>query len=442
MNRLSGIFLIALVASLSSACGSSEELGGVDRQAAAARQLATGYGPDGSFHAPPPSGEGRSVATRWPILLSHPFSVTAEQSFRGETLQSDGQFDPYGVKRMLEAGGAVVYQPNKIAYGSHQNRGQLLYKKCAGTTLPALLCEGPNPKIVDGAHAATIDYCSQPNLLARHGFADEGSCRRGLQFNVICHSQGCPDSRYMLAAVRNEFSGELMYKHVASWTSMAGANKGTAQSDFYLDLFAAGCLTPTCRSPVIDAAFAALSLQQNQALIFNGSESAVALSMHYMLLSTDMSCDPVRRNDCVPSFNALYPLPEDPYHPVLYQSFTSQIHDIEHPCYGSNRDNWTIVVNREGANDGNISVDSQKLTTYGVGSKGAPTPVIARWVDGITLDPARPHPGLNHMAYATTKVPGMHEGTLTCEGEDNHHYRFSRSDLYRDIVAELAGWGY
>src|SRR3546814_10805450 len=52
-----------------------------------------------------------------------------------------------------------------------------------------------------------------------------------LQFNIICHSQGCPDSRYMLAAVRDEYTGEPMYRRVASWTSMAGANKGTARSE-------------------------------------------------------------------------------------------------------------------------------------------------------------------------------------------------------------------
>ncbi|HEY0974371.1 MAG TPA: hypothetical protein VGE57_07745 [Solimonas sp.] len=443
MNGLRGWVGMLLVAGSVTACDSTPPAAtGRVEPPTAARELPVGYGPDGSFRAPPPSGEGRSVATRWPILLSHPFSVTAEQSFRGESLQSDGQFDVYGVKRMLEAGGAVVYQPNKIAYGSHQNRGQLLYRKCAGATLSALLCEGADPEVVDGVHAATLDYCAQPALRARSGFADEDGCRRGLQFNVICHSQGCPDSRYMLAAVRNEFSGELMHRHIASWTSMAGANKGTAQADFYLDLFAAGCLTPDCRSPAIDAAFAALSLQQNQALILNGSESAVALSMHYMLLSTDMSCDPARRDDCAPSFNALYPLPDDPVHPVLYQTFTSYIRDIDHPCYGANRDNWTIVVNREGDNDGNISIDSQKFTTYGLREAGPATPVIARWVDGQTLDAARPHPGLNHMAYATTRVPGMHDGTLSCDGEDNRHYRFSRLGLYRDIVAELAGWGY
>jgi hypothetical protein len=46
------------------------------------------------------------------------------------------------------------------------------------------------------------------------------------------------------------------------------------------------------------------------------------------------------------------------------------------------------------------------------------------------------------MAYADTRVPGMHDGTLSCDGEDNRHLRFSRTALYRDIAAELTAWGY
>src|SRR3546814_16101940 len=89
-----------------------------------------------------------------------------------------------------------------------------------------------------------------------------------LQFNIICHSQGCPDSRYMLAAVRDEYTGEPMYRRVASWTSMAGANKGTAVAAFYLKLTGA-CLLPGCRSPVLDALLGAYGALQNRALIFN-----------------------------------------------------------------------------------------------------------------------------------------------------------------------------
>ena len=131
---------------------------------------------------------------------------------------------------------------------------------------------------------------------------------------VICHSQGCLDSRYMLAAVRDEYTGELMYKRVVSWTSMAGANKGTAQADVYLQLLGA-CLFPGCKSPLIDLAYSVDSLRQNQALIINGSESAVALTRKYVLQTTDMNCTPGEGTTCAPSFNQLYPLPVDPAHP-------------------------------------------------------------------------------------------------------------------------------
>lgn len=404
-------------------------------------QTSNRVGPDGTFAPPPAEAGNKSVATRWPIVLSHPFSYTAANSFRGDTLDSSGSFDAFGIKKMLEAGGAVVYQPDKVAYGSSETRGQLLYKRCAGTTLDELLCKGTNPVETDGVHLATKQYCADPALRASNGFADETNCQRGLQFNIICHSQGCLDSRYMLAAVRNEYSGELMYKHVASWTSMAGANKGTAQADWTLEM-TASCTTPGCKSPLLDLAIAADSLRQNNALVTNGSESAVALSRKYVLLTTDMDCKPGTGVQCPPSFNQLYPLPVDPQHPVFYQTFSSQVDNIDHPCYSGKKMNWQIVMDREGPNDGNISVDSQKFTTYGPGSTGGSTPVIARWVSGTTSDPSRPHPGLEHMAYCDLKVPGMNEGKLSCNGEDNSMFRFSRIDLYRAIVAELVERGY
>lgn len=431
------IAAVAWLALLLCACGSAGEGG----DPAGSFGLQRGAGPDGSFYPPPADGSGKSLATRWPILLSHPFSYTAERSFRGDTQQPGGGFDAYGVKAMLEAGGAVVYQPDKLAYASHETRGQLLYKKCAGSSVAELLCQGHNPRVIDGVHAATLDYCADAARRARSGFADEASCRRGLQFNVICHSQGCPDSRYMLAAVRNDFSGDPMHRHVASWTSMAGANKGTAQADWILKV-TASCLTPGCRSPLVDLALAADSYRQNQALVVNGSESAVALSRKYMMITTDMDCEPGFGKTCPPSFNQRYPLPMDAAHPVFYQSFTSQVDDIDHPCYSGKKFNWQIVMDGEGPNDGNISVDSQKFTTYGPEGSGGATPVLPRWISGVSLDPTRPHPGLNHMAYADSRVPGMDEGRMSCNGEDNSLFRFSRLGLYRDIVAELVQRGY
>jgi hypothetical protein len=379
------------------------------------------------------------LATEWPILLSHPWSNTADSSFHGDELVGRDSFDPYGVKRALEAGGAVVYQPSKLAYASHEVRGRLLYRKCAGGTVAQALCDSGEAELIDGVEWATLDYCALPERRARHGFSSEPECQRGLRFNIICHSQGCPDSRYMMVAVTNRFSGEPMYRHVASWTSLAGANKGTALADWILGLTAA-CLLPGCRSPLLDVALLADSLRQDGTLVPNATESIVALSRKYMLDTTDMNCDPTRRDDCAPSFNELYPLPEDPTHPILYQSFSFRIDDIEHPCYRGLRLYYDVVAREEGANDAYISVESQQFATYGRDGSGGRTPVIVREINGVSLDPAQAHPGLDHMAPSNSMAVGI-EG-VQCANEDNSAFRFSRVGLYRDVVAELVRWGY
>lgn len=435
--RVHAVLAIVATAFLGFGCNSSSSRGS-DRQAEDLG-LAYGAGPDGTYYGAPAEHGERSLQTYWPVAFSHAWSRNAETSFQGDRPQPGGEFDHYGVKKALEAEGVVVYQPDKLAYASHERRGRLLYKKCAGLTLTEILCEGDDPEAVDGIHLAILDYCADPALRRRNRFADEATCRRNLQFNIICHSQGCADSRYMLTAVTNEFSGAPMYRHVASWTSMAGANKGTAQADWVLERLLA-CVTPGCRSLVLDAAFLVHSFSQNEALITGGSESVVALSRKYMLMTTDMDCTPGRGAECAPSFNELYPLPQDPAHPILYQTFSSRIEDISHPCYLESRLFWEVVRRREGPNDGNISVDSQRFTTYGPGSTGGATPVIPRWITGATNDPGQPHPGLSHMAYSSARVSGI-DG-VSCLGEDNSAFHFSRIELFRNIVGELAGWGY
>src|SRR3546814_16783143 len=124
-----------------------------------------------------------------------------------------------------------------------------------------------------------------------------------------------------------------------------------------------------------------------------------------MLDTTDLECVPATAH-CAPSVNQRYPLPVDPAHPVFYHSCRSQIDYVEHPCYRDSRANWQRVMDDEGANDGYISVDSQKFTTYGRDGSGGATQVIARWVSGVTLDPAHPHPGLDHMAYGHSEEIG------------------------------------
>ena len=387
-----------------------------------------------------PAGDSR-LDTRWPILLSHPFGNDATRSFRGDRQDQAGDFNPFGVKEALASRGAVVYQPDKISFGSHQTRGELLYRKCAGTTLSEMLCQGPDPKVVDGVHHAIVTHCASEALRARQGFADEASCRKGLRFNLICHSQGCVDSRYMMVAVRNAFSGLPMYRHIASWTSMAGANKGTAQTDLYLDLTAA-CVSAWCRAGFFDAFFTLMSWQYDRKEIHNGGESMIALSQRYMLDSMDYRCKPARGKTCAPSFNDTYRFPVDPAHPVLYQSFSITIDDIGHPCNRKHALIWRYLNLKEGPNDGNISLDSQRFTTYGRDGGGGRTPVIARPFVARSLDPNRPHPGMYHMAFSDYVVAGIGEGAASCGGEDNRHLRFSREAAFRDVVAELAERGY
>ena len=386
-----------------------------------------------NFSQPP----SEPVATKWPIILSHAWSRTADTAFQGDTKQAGAEYDAFGVKNALEADGAVVYQPNKVKYGSHEERGMLLYKRCVGTTMAERLCQGESPKVEDGLYAASIDYCSSPINRQKHDFSSEDECHQKLKFNIICHSQGCPDSRYMISALTNELSGRPMYQHIASWTSLLGANKGTAQADFILEAFAA-CLSDQCRSPLLNLAFAVDEFSSNKVLNTEGSKSVVALSTKYMTVSTDMNCDPSKQT-CAPSFNQLYKLPVDPEHPVYYQTFTTSIKDISHPCYLKDQFFWRIIYEREGENDGNISMESQAFEFYGPGNTGGRIPVKARYIYGDTANSEHPHPGLNHMSLSSSDVPGL--PGLSCMGEDNTDFAFSRINFYRNVVTELADIG-
>lgn len=385
------------------------------------------------FSRPPTA----ATATQWPILLSHAWSRTADTAFLGDTKISGGEYDAYGVKKALEADGAVVYQPNKMMYGSHEDRGSLLYKRCAGDTLAERLCQGKAPSIEDGLYAATVDYCGNSTHRQKHGFTSESDCHQKLQFNVICHSQGCPDSRYMLSAITHELTGRPVYHSIASWTSLLGANKGTAQADFVIEA-SASCLSDQCESPLLDLAFAVDEYSGNRFLNAEGSRSVIALSTKYMTMTTDMNCDPGKQT-CPPSFNQRYPLPEDPAHPIYYQTFSTSILDISHPCYQKDQFFWRIILDREGENDGNISVTSQAFEFYGPGSTGGRTPVKARYVYGDSLTTTRSHPGLNHMSLSSSDVPGL--PGVSCMGEDNSDFSFSRINFYRNVVTELANLG-
>lgn len=424
------IFAITLVASGALSGCDNESSHEVESVAARAERLPT----EAYMFSQPPTA---AAATKWPILLSHAWSRTADTAFQGDKKQLGGEYDAFGVKNALEADGVVVYQPNKVKYGSHEERGMLLYKRCAGSTLAEQLCQGDGPKVEDGLYAATVDYCGTPTNRQKHGFISESDCHQKLKFNIICHSQGCPDSRYMISTLTNELTGRPIYQNIASWTSLLGANKGTAQADFILEALAA-CFSDQCESPLLNLAFAADEYSSNKILSTEGSKSVVALSTKYMTVTTNMNCNP-NKQTCPPSFNQRYPLPEDPLHPIYYQTFSTSIRDITHPCYQKDQFFWRIIYDREGENDGNISLSSQAFEFYGPGSTGGRTPVKARYIYGDTTNPEHPHPGLNHMSLSSSDVPGLPD--LSCMGEDNTDFAFSRINFYRNVATELADIG-
>jgi len=375
-----------------------------------------------------------SLRTRYPIVLSHHWSGSAETSFLGEEWDG-GRFNTGGVQEDLRAHGAIVYLPDKVPFASHEDRGRLLYRRCAGDTLAEKLCEEGEGVTVDGVELILLDYCGDP--AKRHpDYADFDDCIQRVKINIICHSQGCPDSRYMIAAVTNRLSGRPMHEHVASWTSMAGANKGTALADRLLAVMGE---RPPPGGGEVPRMLRWMGSSLDGVLTQEVYDSVVALTRKYMTQTTDMDCDP-RRGECPPSFNQLYPNHPD----IYYQSFSCKINWL-HPCYSGLRMLWGLLWVLEGPNDSYISVDSQRFTTAGNSPDDPPTFVVDRGI--VTGESDRwlvPHPGISHMGFSTSRVPGMGGPDAACtrSGGDADAYHFSRLQLYKDIVAELKDMGY
>ena len=378
----------------------------------------------GAARAEADPAESHDLRTRYPIVLSHHWSGTADTAFLGD--EWDGEsFNTGGVKEALEARGAVVYLPDKVPFASHEDRGRLLYRRCEGDTLPEKLCEGEDAVTVDGVEWILLDYCGDADK--RHPeYADFGDCIERVKINIICHSQGCPDSRYMIAAVTNRLSGRSMHEHVASWTSMAGANKGTALADWLLSLLGdrppeGGATTPRGAG--------LLGYELEDGLTREVYDSVVALTRKYMTRTTDMDCNP-RWSDCPPSFNQLYPNHPD----VYYQTYSARVRRL-HASHAELGFLWAFLWVFEGPNDAYISLDSQRFTTAGPGRDQPPTFVVDRGV--ITGESTRwwaSHPGIAHMGFSTSRVAGL--------GPDAEHYQYSRVGMYEEIVADLKAMGY
>lgn len=406
---------------------------GTRRQAAVSGWAVLLFGIVAAF--PAQGGEGtESLRTRYPIVLSHHWSGSADRSFLGD--EWDGRaFNAWGIVDVLRDHGAVVYLPDKVPFASHEDRGRLLYRRCEGDTLAEKLCMDDDAVTVDGVEWILMDYCSNPEL--RHpDYADFADCIERVQINIICHSQGCPDSRYMIAAVTNRLSGRPMHEHVASWSSLAGANKGTALAD---RLLAVKGERPPPGGREVPLLLRLLGYGSEGTLTPEVYDSVVALTRKYMTQTTDMDCNP-RREDCPPSFNQLYPNHPD----IYYQSFSGRIEWL-HACYRSLLPLWAMLWAFEGPNDGHISVESQRFVTAGDSPDDPPTFVEDRGL--VTGESDRwlvPHPGISHMGLSTSRVPGMGgaEAACTRSGRDAVVYRFSREQFFIDLVAELRDMGF
>jgi triacylglycerol esterase/lipase EstA (alpha/beta hydrolase family) len=380
---------------------------------------------------------GDRNATRYPIVLSHHWSGTAESSFLGDDIVGD-DFRTWGVKTALESEGAVVYQPDKTPFASNEVRGRLLYRKCAGTTFRDMLCEGDDPLTVDGIEPALAKYCSDVNTRGKE-YISYDDCIRRVKVNIICHSQGCADSRYMIARVTNRLSGKPMSQHVASWTSIAGANKGTRLADLALGLVD-DCDGPECLGPdLIEALLTENGVKKDGKWVPGGYESIVSLSRKYMTRTMDIICNPLCEK-CPPGFNQAYPNPPG----IYYQTYSNSIRWL-HPCYTAVQQTWPLLLLLEGENDGWISVESQKFLTAGNGwnPKDPPTRVVYRGnVTGESTVWYMNHPGITHMGLNNARVPGLPQVNCSTYWDDSKVFYFSREGFYQDVVEDLKKKGF
>lgn len=378
---------------------------------------------------------GGRNATRYPIVLSHHWSGTAESAFRGDDVVG-GDFKTWGVKQALESEGAIVYQPDKTPFASHEARGRLLYRKCAGDTLEEQLCQDPEAETVDGVELAMIDYCADTRKRSAE-YTSYEDCIDRVKINIICHSQGCPDSRYMIAAVTNRLSGKPMYKHVASWTSIAGANKGTRLADLALGLVDDSD-EPECLGPdFIESMLEANGVKNNGQWVPGGYDSIVGLSRKYMTQTMDISCNPLCEV-CPPSFNRAYPN----FPSIYYQSYSCRIH-WPHACYEATRLTWLLMLVLEGQNDGWMSLDSQRFLTSGSRPGDPKTYVHDRGeIKGETTVFWVNHPGISHMGISNSRVPGLSIVDCSPILNDPEIFYFSREGFYQDVVEDLKDKGF
>ncbi|HNR88121.1 MAG TPA: alpha/beta hydrolase [Spirochaetota bacterium] len=231
--------------------------------------------------------------TKYPIILSHGMGV--RDSILGVNYW-------YGIPDALRDEGARVYISNQNAFGSHAQRGEQLRAYIMG-------------------------------VLALYNY--------NTKVNIIGHSQGTLDSRYVIATPITYTVGGKTYTRkmsdfIASWTGIAGPNRGSAVADVILGALPNG--THTTVGAIINAAGWLMGDVKPDSL-----GAARNLTRDYM-------CN---------VFNKAYP--DQPG--VYYQSWAAKIKTLTADCVLI-EPTHLILKFYEGDNDGLVSVSSAKWGNF------------------------------------------------------------------------------
>ena len=259
----------------------------------------------------------------------------------------------WGIVDALEDRGAKIYVTDQHCYQSHEYRAEEIFKEFL-------------------------------YLRAIHGYK---------KFNIITHSQGALDSRYMISNCSTVLPktdhyrpGEVIhgYEMVSSFTSISGVHRGTKMSDVGLKI------VPKYLHPLITKAVDIVAK-----LFLYGEDNPDTLEAIKCLSNRFMT----------KIFN-----PNTPNMPgVYYQSWAGKIKSITPEMVLT--PTWLITKALEGDNDGFVPVESAKWGNFRGVLSGA------LWCGGVSH--------WNEIGHAFGITPG-----------------FDAPDFYVDIVKELKDWGF
>lgn len=238
-------------------------------------------------------GSSGSQPTRYPVVLIHGIAMNSIN------ILSVDYF--YGIEKALEDEGFTVFVTNQDCFNSTESRAREVFQELLN---------------IRAAHPAYT------------------------KFNIIAHSQGALDARYMTANLSTTINGKLVKGSdiVATITSISGVHRGSPVADLVLNILPAG-VSRDIVSGVINT-FWKLFFKNETA----SSEAAViSLSTSFML-------------------NTFNPNVKD-VPGVYYQSYAGRIKSITASFIVSAPLN-SYIKSVDGPNDCMVSVNSARWGTY------------------------------------------------------------------------------